>query len=93
MNGACSVVLAATYRDVVYLAVVLAFQRRVWNGQDGHSWHNQTLDALRRTDRLNRRSPWRAQVPNVPHRWLTEQPAVLAIELADTFVPDLNRGA
>ena len=37
------------------------------------------------------RSAGRAQVSNISHRRLTEQSAVLAIELSDTFVPDFHR--
>ena len=30
--------------------------------------------------------------PNIPHRWLAEETAVLAIELARAFVSDLKAG-
>src|ERR1035441_9057424 len=42
------------------------------------------------TDRLHRRSAWRAKGPNIPHRRLTEEPAVFAVELAGAFVSNLK---
>ena len=42
------------------------------------------------TDRLQRRSAWRAKRPNIPHRWLAEETAVFAVELAGAFVSDLE---
>jgi hypothetical protein len=46
--------------------------------------------ALTITDRLQRWSAWRAKSPNIPHRWLAEETAVFAIELAGAFVSDLK---
>src|SRR6266446_453686 len=42
------------------------------------------------TDRLQCRSARRAKSSNIPHRWLTEEPAVFAVELAGAFIPDLK---
>ena len=50
----------------------------------------QLYCALRITDRLKGRSAWRAEGPNVPHGWLSQETAVFAIELAGTFVSDLK---
>src|ERR1035441_2426479 len=41
-------------------------------------------------DRLQRRSAWRAKGPNIPHRWLAEETAVFAAELAGAFVSHLK---
>ena len=42
------------------------------------------------TNRLQRRSAWRAKSPNIPHRRLAEETAVFAVELAGAFVSDLE---
>jgi len=41
--------------------------------------------ALPITDRAQRRSAWRVKSPTIPHRWLAEETAVFAAELAGTF--------
>src|ERR1035437_1386151 len=42
------------------------------------------------TDRLQQRSAWRAKGPNIPYRWLAEETAVFAAELAGALVADLK---
>ena len=49
--------------------------------------------ALPITDRLQRRSAWRAKSPNIPHRRLAEETAVFAVELAGAFVSHLKSRA
>ena len=45
------------------------------------------------TDGLDRWRICRANNPDVPHRRLTKETAVLAVELARTLIPDFERGA
>ena len=40
--------------------------------------------------RLQWRSAWRAKGPNIPPRWLAEETAVFAVELAGAFVSYLE---
>jgi len=46
--------------------------------------------ALLTTDRLQGQSAWRAKGANIPHRWLAEQAAILAIQLGGALVSDLK---
>src|SRR5260370_19683742 len=41
-------------------------------------------------DQLQCRSARRAKSPNIAYRWLAEEPAVFAVELAGAFVSDLK---
>jgi len=58
-------------------------------GRKGRETDDQS-GVLLITDRVQRRSVGRAKDPNIPHRWLAEEAAVFAIELAGTFVSDLK---
>src|SRR6266849_10073947 len=56
-------------------------------------FERQSQSVLPNTDRLHWRSAWRTKSPDIPHRRLAEETAVLAVELAGAFVPDLKGSA
>src|SRR5208283_69686 len=56
-----------------------------------HSAARRSDSVLKITNRLQRRSTWRAKGPNIPHGRLAEEAAVFAIELAGALVSDLER--
>src|SRR6266567_6594281 len=58
-----------------------------------HVQQCSTLAGFEIAGRIQWRSVWRAEGPNIPHRWLAEETAVFAVELAGTFVSDLKGGA
>jgi hypothetical protein len=53
-----------------------------------HFLATRSASALRIAGRLHGQSDWRAESPNIPHRWLAEEATVFAIELAGAFVPN-----
>jgi hypothetical protein len=55
-----------------------------------HSAARRSDCVLEITNRLHRRSSWRAEGPNIPHRRLAEEAAVFAIELGGALVSDLK---
>src|ERR1017187_222067 len=63
------------------LLQVSSLTPRCWVGSDR---------VLPIVDRLQRRCARRAKSPNIPHRWLAEEAAVFAVELAGAFVSDLK---
>src|SRR5271165_6457365 len=50
----------------------------------------RSVNALRIAGRLDGQSAWRTESPNIPHGWLAEETAILAIELGGAFVSDLE---